>query len=218
MKKIFYVLVLGMVLGLASPVFAQNVMTEMVVISAQAQIGTMTMVNYVSGKNFRMENYKGQGDQKTLQSVMIAKDGFMWMLTPAQKSGMKMALNSPMSGQKDSGKPQETSWAKVMEEQKAKGLTVTNRGKEKWEGQEYEVWRVVQKDGTYVDYYLEKNQMVKRFVFYNAKGQMQQDMRVIKYEALKALPAGALDIPSDYKIMDMSQMKMPGMGGGNGKP
>ena len=127
MKKIVYALVLGMVLGFASAAFAQaaapaqNVMTEMVMISAQTQIGTMTMVNYVSGKNFRMENYKGQGDKKILLSVMIAKDGFMYMLNPAQKSGMKMAMNAPMSGQKDSGKPQETSWAKVMEEQKAKG-------------------------------------------------------------------------------------------------
>jgi len=223
MKKIVYVLVLGMVLGLASPVFAQaakpgqNVRTETVIISPET--GTMTIINYVSGKDYRMENYKGQGNKKTLQSLMIAKGGFMYMLDPAQKSGMKTSMNSPMSGQKDSGKPQETSWAKVMEEKKSMGLDVVKREHEKWEGREYEVWRETKESKAYVDYYLDKDQMVKRVVSYDSKGQLQQDLRIIKYEVLKALPAGALDVPKGYKITDMGQMKTPGAGGGgSGKP
>jgi hypothetical protein len=218
MKKVVYVLVLGMVLGIATAVFAQaakpgqNVMMEMVMISPK--IGDMTMIsNMGANQEFRTETYKGQGSSKTLQSIMIAKGGFIYMLNPPQKSGMKMAMNT----QKDSSKPPETSWDKVMEDKKAKGSTVTHRGKETWEGQEYDVWRVTEKNGTYLDYYLDKNQMAKRFVMYDSKGQMESDSRIIKYEVLKSLPAGILDIPADYKIMDMSQMKIPGMGG-SGKP
>lgn len=218
MKKLIYVSIFALLLSVASEAFAQTaaapqkVMTEMVVISPQA--GTMTMVSYMSGKDFRMETYKGQGDKKNLQSLMIAKDGFMYMLNPAQKSGMKMSMNSPMAGQKDSGKPQETSWEKITEEFKAKGYVVTNRGKEKWEGREYEVWRVSMSNQGYTDYYIDNTKMAKRFVSYDAKGQMISDSRIVKIETGKPLPDGALDIPADYKIMDMSQMKIPGMGGG----
>jgi len=224
MKKIVYVLALGMVLGFASAVFAQaakpgqNVMTETVIISPETGTMTMTMINYRSGNDYRMENYKGQGSKKTLQSLTIASGGFIYVLDPVQKSGMKAALNNPMSGQKDPGKPQETSWAKVMEEKKAKGLDVVRREKEKWGGREYEVWRETKESKAYVDYYLDKNQMVKRVVSYDSKGQLQQDLRIIKYEVLKALPAGALDVPKGYKIEDMSHKNPGAAGGGGSKP
>lgn len=213
MKKVVLTLVLAMALGFTSAAFAQaakpgqNLMMEMVTINPKT--GDMTMVSNTSAnQEFRTDIYQGTGDKKILQSIMIAKGGFIYMLNPQQKTGMKMA----MAAQKDSGKPPETSWDKVTEEQKAKGATMIYRGKEKWEGQEYDVWRSTDKNGNYMDYYLDKNKFPKRMIAYNAKGQVQQEMRIIKYEVLKTAPA--LDVPTDYKIMDMSQMKIPGMGGG----
>lgn len=166
---------------------------------------TTTMISYISGNDFRSEVFEGQGKDKKLLSTTINKGGFMYILNPAQKTAMKMAMNGPMAAaHKSEGKPQETSWAKVMEEQKKLGYKIENRGREKWEGAEYEVWRVTNtKDNNYVDYYLDKTQTVKRFVGYNAKGKMQADTRIIKSETCKPIPKDALEVPADYQVQEM---------------
>ena len=106
-----------------------------------------------------------------------------------------------------------------MKDEQDKGMKVENRGKEKWEGAEYEVWRITDpKTGIYTDYYKDSNNMVKRMVNYGKNGKMVSDSRFIKTEMGKPLPVGIFDIPADYKITDMSQMKIPNMPGMNKQP
>jgi len=214
MKKSGLVLAAGLILGIAASIRAVagdcgkgnsfTAMSELVSISGDSG-KVATIISYISGADFRSEVYEGQGKDKKLLSTTITKAGFMYMLNPAQKTALKMPLNSPMApAHKSEGKPQETSWAKVMEEQKKLGCKVEDRGKQKWEGAEYELWRVTNtKDKNYVDYYLDKSQTVKRFVGYDAKGKMQADTRIIKSETCKPIPKDALELPADYQIQEM---------------
>lgn len=216
MKKCFFALILGMLTSFgactksADTKTAQIYMTEMVVTTSD--VGPVTIVSYVSGKDARMETYRGEGNEKTLALFTILKDGFAYQFSPDQKSGIKRPLNSPGNQQTASDTLPQAAWSHVKKDAKSKGLGVSKQGSQFWEGREYEVGRVTNLNKAHVDYYLDKNGIVKRFVYYDPAGRQQQEMKVVKYEVLDVLPAGTLDVPSDYKIIDMSQMKAPGIG------
>jgi|GEM_PF-1710107 len=198
----------------------QNVMMELEIINPNEKppMNKMNQITYLSGENWRSEQWMGEGKNKQLLMVNILKGGYLYMLQPEQKMAMKMKQDSQMAkaqqgeGKGGGNKPRETGWAKVSEGLKAQGYTVSNRGKEQWRGTEYEVWRAVNnKDKTYVDCYLDnKQEMVKRWVHYDAKGKLQQEIGIIKYEVGKPLSQDLFAIPSDYQVHDMSNMQMPG--------
>jgi len=213
-------LLLGTLAQAQSVKAEQNVMMELEIINPNEKppMNKMTQITYLSGGNWRSEQWMGEGKNKQLMVVNILKGGYLYMLHPEQKMAMKMKQDSQMAkaqqggGKGEGNKPRETAWAKVSEELKAEGYTVSNRGKEQWKGVEYEVWRAVHnKDKTYVDYYLDnKQKMVGRWVYYDAKGKLQQEIGIIKYEVGKPLSQDLFAIPSDYQIHDMSNMQMPG--------
>jgi len=168
----------------------------------------MTQDFYTDGTNMRMEMYQGTGAGKVLSMINIYKGDYMYMINPAQKTAMKMNVKSMMQGQKKDEAPKCDKWIDCVKQ--IPNATVTERGKENWEGQEYTVYRVTDnKTKSYVDYYVDSKGMVKRWLSYDDKGKLLADTRLVKFEAGKALPAGIFDIPAGYQIMDMSQM--PGM-------
>lgn len=210
MKKIAYLLVFLAALTVAASVRAiigdsgKTAITEMLVISPRA--GTMTMISWFSGDNSRTDTYKGEGKGKQLISINIVKGGFVYMLMPQQKTAMKMALSSPM-GQGGKQENNARSWEDVMNDMKQRGFTVENRGKQTWEGAQYTVWRVIDpKSKNYTDYYVDGKGMTKRVVFYDGKGTMISDGRLIKSEQGVAIPVSTFDIPAGYKIQEMPNM------------
>lgn len=215
MKKWGMVLIGVLVLGAASSSMAatgdcaKNGKTssyEMVMKMVSPKEQIMTMIGAFKDSDGRTETYNGQGSDKELVNIMIMKGQEMYLLNPKQKTGMKMSMNSPMAkGQKS--EKQEGDWKTAMAEMKAKGYTVEDRGKEKWQGEEYEVWRVTEPNAKgYTDDYVDKNGMAKRFVTYDKSGKMLTDSWFVRFNACIALPAGTLDVPSDYKISEMPQL------------
>jgi len=212
MKKICYLLVFLAALAAANSGKAiigdsgRTAVTEMVMITPSA--GTMTIMSWFSGDNFRTETYKGEGKNKQLMSINITKGGFMYMLNPQQKTAMKMSMNSPMaksSKQENNAR----SWEDVMSDMKKRGYTVENRGKQKWEGTDYTVWRVTDtKNKNYTEYYVDGKGMTKRFVTYDSKGKMISDTRIIKAEQGVAIPASTFEVPAGYQIQEMPNMPM----------
>ncbi len=172
----------------------------------------MTQLFYSDGTNMRMEMSEGTGAGKVLKTTSIFKGDIMYMLDPVNKTAMKMIVK-PAQGQKKEESPKCDKWEDCIKAGNP-NTTVTNRGKEKWEGQEYTVYRVTDnKTKDYLDYYVDAKGMVKRWVSYDAKGNLLADTRMLKFEVGKPLPAGIFDIPAGYQVIDMS--KMPGMGGGS---
>ena len=215
MKKWGIVLVGLIVLGIASSSKAvigdcgKNGKTssyEMVMKMMSPKEQVMTMIGNYKDAEGRTETYSGQGGDKQLMSIMIMKGQDMYMLNPQQKTAMKMNANGAMAkGQKTEKK--EGNWKTAMDDLKAKGYTIEDRGKEKWQGEEYSVSRVTEPKGkSYTDYYVDKKGMTKRFVSYDKNGKMLSDSWFVRFDQCMALPAGILDVPSDYKIMDMPQL------------
>ncbi len=209
MKKLMLGLVLAMAL-VAPLAFAAAPTTSMSEVEMYIpKMKPMTNDFYSDGTQSRMEMYNGTGSGKTLTMITINKGDYVYMLTPASKTAMKMSAKAGQGqGPKKEEPPKCDKWEDCMKQNKE--VTVTNRGKETWNGQEYTVYRSTDnKTKDYVDYYVDSKGMVKRYLSYNAKGELVAESRIIKMETGKPLPAGSFDIPSDYKIMDMSNM--PGM-------
>jgi len=186
------------------PALEQWVYMEYEIIPAGQQ--SVKQKSWVKGKEFRMEIFTGGANEP--QMISFSKGEEMYMLYPAQKMAMKMPMQAGAGEQKQ--KPPEAGWSKLMDEMKALGATVTNQGKQVWEGSEYNVWRVTNAtDGSYVDYYVDSSQVARRFVYYDNSQKQTSEMRILKYEVGKEPGADAFTVPSNYRIQDMS--KMPGM-------
>ncbi len=192
--------------GMAGPM-----MTEVEIVPEGG--AASTMISYMDGKNSRMEMYQGAGADKKLIMVHLMKDNEMYMLDPANKKGTKMAGGMMhMGGPAESQTGKYETWKEWMDAEGAKaGTNVENKGAENWNGEDYTVYRVTTADRSYLDYYVDKNEMIKRWVVYDGAGKKVQELRMLKFEKNAAMPAGALDIPSDYQIQDMKMPGMPGM-------
>lgn len=201
MKKIICALLLGLIIGLG--VQAGNAPTtiksEMEVLVPNQK--PMTHIFYLEGTNTRTEMYEGTGANKTLMTIMIVKGDYMYMLYPANKTAMKTDLKAvPMRKKEEAPKCEK--WEECLKQ--SQNEVITSRGKEQWEGKEYTVYRATNNQTkAYIDYYVDSNGMLKRWISYDVHGKLQADNRLIKFEKGKALPQGIFEIPAGYQVMDM---------------
>lgn len=190
----------------AQPSADQWVYMEYEILPAGQQ--SVKQKSWVKGKEFRMEMYIGGSSEPEM--ISFTKGTEIYMLHPKQKMAMKMSGES--SGEAMANKPPEAGWSKALAEFQGLGWKVENRGKQTWEGISCEVWRVINtSDNSYVDYYVDQDQLARRFVYYDASARQTQEVRILKYEVGTAPGADAFTVPAGYQIMDMSQM--PGMPG-----
>lgn len=176
-----------------------------------------TMVTLGTQENSRMEMYEGRGKDKKLTMIHICKKDLMIMLDPQSKSGTKMSMKSMGKAESSKSKegPKTNDWKEWMNtEGKKMGISITKRGTEKWDGCNCDVYRVTDSSTkTFLDYYVDtKDNIIKRWISYDSKGEQEAEMRIVKFEKNIAIPKDAFDVPPGYQVQDLSNMMMPQSG------
>ncbi len=182
---------------------SQPWMFEMGIVKSDGR--SATVVTYIDGKKRRMDNFEGVGKDKKLQTITISTAEGLYVLTVADKTGMKMPPDE--SAQQEEAPPAVNKWDQMMIEiGKTPGTNIAEKGTEKFEGADYKVYRL--KGATpneTLDYFVDSAGVVRRVVRSDQTGKVMEDARInLK---IGALPGDTFNLPSDYKISEMGKMQ-----------
>jgi len=225
MKKIisgaiFFLLALSL-LAQQKPSTPKTLFYEMKLISSDG--GEQILATYKSGDNYRLEVWEVKKGKRNLVSVTIQKGNYLYILSPQDKTGLKMVKTQEgISGL--GAVPEhlqtEATWDEWVKKE-GKKYGVKKLGNEKWEGHSCNVYRAVDPDKSYVDLFVDsKTQQIVRSIYYNSTGKKESEMQLLKYEANKPIKKELFEIPSGYQIQELPMMPMmpQNMPPGAGKP
>jgi hypothetical protein len=159
-----------------------------------------TTITWKSGNYVRQEKYQGVGARKSLENIVISRPDGAYVLDPGGKTVKKLA---PGSNPVEPVNPQyqKTDWDSMQQElSKAPGAKIDNQGVQRWEGQEYHVVRAGSEYNKMFRIYYIQDGTVKRVVGHDPHGRMSSDARINKKVGEDAIPPGAFDIPTGYKM------------------
>ena len=180
----------------------------------------VSKIIYISGDNYRIEKYDGEGKGRKLDNTRIIKGGYEYMYFPDNGEG-KVYSKIPASYAKEKdmyksaggdciGMKWSDALATEWRNTASRKVSITKQPNEKWTGIDCEVHKVTDNldPERYHLYYIDSKKIVRRWLRYyllmsesNDKKVLESEWNLFKYEVGKTFPKDTFEIPEGYKEM-----------------